>query len=35
MTEAQVVAATLRAKLNLIQKHLAERFGVSFATVNR
>jgi type I restriction enzyme M protein len=38
MTEAQAVAATLRAiraKLNLTQEQLAERLGVSFATVNR
>jgi type I restriction enzyme M protein len=38
MTEAQVFAATLRAiraKLNLTQEQLAERLGVSFATVNR
>jgi type I restriction enzyme M protein len=38
MTEAQVVAATLRsirAKLDLSQEQLAERLGVSFATVNR
>ncbi len=35
---AQAVAATLRtirANLNLTQEQLAERFGVSFATVNR
>lgn len=38
MTNAQDVAATLRAirsKLNLTQEQLAERLGVSFATVNR
>ncbi len=38
MTNAQAVAATLRsvrAKLNLTQEQLAERLGVSFATVNR
>lgn len=38
MTNAQYVAATLRAirsKLNLTQEQLAERLGVSFATVNR
>jgi type I restriction enzyme M protein len=38
MTEAQAIAATLRAiraKLNLTQEQLAERLGVSFATVNR
>ena len=38
MTEARAVAATLRAiraKLNLTQQQLAERLGVSFATVNR
>ena len=38
MTEAQAVPATLRAiraKLNLTQEQLAERLGVSFATVNR
>jgi len=38
MTEAQAVAATLRAiraKLDLTQEQLAERLGVSFTTVNR
>ncbi|KQK28658.1 XRE family transcriptional regulator [Bosea thiooxidans] len=38
MTKAQAIAATLRAirsKLNLTQEQLAERLGVSFATVNR
>lgn len=38
MTNAQTVAATLRAiraNLNLTQEQLAERLGVSFATVNR
>jgi type I restriction enzyme M protein len=38
MTNAEAVAATLRAirsKLNLTQEQLAERLGVSFATVNR
>ncbi|MCU4161642.1 N-6 DNA methylase [Acidiphilium sp. AL] len=38
MTNAQAVAATLRAiraKLDLTQEQLAERLGVSFATVNR
>lgn len=38
MTNEQDVAATLRAirsKLNLTQEQLAERLGVSFATVNR
>lgn len=38
MTETQAFAATLRAiraKLNLTQEQLAERLGVSFATVNR
>ena len=38
MTNAPAVAATLRAiraKLNLTQEQLAERLGVSFATVNR
>src|SRR5579875_1292696 len=38
MTNARAVAATLRAiraKLNLTQEQLAERLGVSFATVNR
>jgi type I restriction enzyme M protein len=38
MTNAQAVSATLRAiraKLNLTQEQLAERLGVSFATVNR
>jgi type I restriction enzyme M protein len=38
MTEAQAVAATLRAiraRLNLTQEQMAERLGVSFATVNR
>src|SRR5579863_10685852 len=38
MTKTQAVAATLRtirAKLNLTQEQLAERLGVSFATVNR
>lgn len=38
MTNSQDVAATLRAirsKLNLTQEQLAERLGVSFATVNR
>lgn len=38
MTNRQDVAATLRAirsKLNLTQEQLAERLGVSFATVNR
>jgi len=38
MTNAQAVAATLRAirsKMNLTQEQLAERLGVSFATVNR
>ena len=38
MTNAQAIAATLRAiraKLNLTQEQLAERLGVSFATVNR
>jgi type I restriction enzyme M protein len=38
MTDAQTVAATLRgirANLNLTQEQLADRLGVSFATVNR
>jgi type I restriction enzyme M protein len=38
MTNAQEIAATLRsirAKLNLSQEQVAERLGVSFATVNR
>lgn len=38
MTNAQTIAATLRAiraNLNLTQEQLAERLGVSFATVNR
>lgn len=38
MTKRQAVAATLRAvraKMNLTQEQLAERLGVSFATVNR
>jgi type I restriction enzyme M protein len=38
MTDAAVLTATLRsirAKLNLTQEQLAERLGVSFATVNR
>jgi type I restriction enzyme M protein len=38
MTNTQAVAATLRAirsKLNVTQEQLAERLGVSFATVNR
>ncbi|QNT69272.1 N-6 DNA methylase [Defluviicoccus vanus] len=38
MTNAQTTAATLRAiraNLNLTQEQLAERLGVSFATVNR
>lgn len=38
MTKAQAVAATLRAirsKMNLTQEQLADRLGVSFATVNR
>lgn len=38
MTNAQAVAATLRAirsKMNFTQEQLAERLGVSFATVNR
>lgn len=38
MTNAQAIAATLRAirtKLDLTQEQLAERLGVSFATVNR
>lgn len=38
MTEATALTATLRsirAKLNLTQEQLAERLGVSFATVNR
>ena len=38
MTNAQAVAATLRAirsNMNLTQEQLAERLGVSFATVNR
>ncbi|MGC2602584.1 MAG: type I restriction-modification system subunit M N-terminal domain-containing protein, partial [Rhodomicrobium sp.] len=38
MTNGQATAATLRAirsKLNLTQEQLAERLGVSFATVNR
>ena len=38
MTNAQAVAATLRAiraKLDLTQEQLADRLGVSFATVNR
>lgn len=38
MPDAYVIAATLRAiraNLNLTQKQLAERLGVSFATVNR
>lgn len=38
MTNTQAVTATLRAiraKLNLTQEQLAERLGVSFATVNR
>lgn len=38
MTNSQAVAATLRAirsQLNLTQEQLAERLGVSFATVNR
>jgi type I restriction enzyme M protein len=38
MTQAQIIAATLRAiraKLDLTQEQLAERLGVSFATVNR
>ena len=38
MTDAQAIAATLRAiraNLNLTQEQLAERLGVSFATVNR
>ena len=38
MTKSQPVSATLRAiraKLNLTQEQLAERLGVSFATVNR
>jgi len=38
MTNSQAVAATLRAiraKLDLTQEELAERLGVSFATVNR
>jgi type I restriction enzyme M protein len=38
MTDATVFTATLRsirAKLNLTQEQLAERLGVSFATVNR
>lgn len=38
MTNAQAVAATLRAirsKMDLTQEQLAERLGVSFATVNR
>ena len=38
MTNAQAVAATLRAirsKMNFTQEQLADRLGVSFATVNR
>jgi type I restriction enzyme M protein len=38
MTDKQTIPATLRAiraQLNLTQEQLAERFGVSFATVNR
>src|ERR1700719_1191242 len=38
MTELQDIPATLRlirTKLNLSQEQLAERLGVSFATVNR
>src|SRR5690606_15934273 len=38
MTNAQTIAATLRAiraNLDLTQEQLAERLGVSFATVNR
>ncbi|PLU62901.1 XRE family transcriptional regulator [Sinorhizobium medicae] len=38
MTHSQAVAATLRAirsKMNFTQEQLAERLGVSFATVNR
>ena len=38
MTNAQAVAATLRAirtKMDFTQEQLAERLGVSFATVNR
>ena len=38
MTNSQAIAATLRAirsKLDLTQEQLAERLGVSFATVNR
>lgn len=38
MTDAQAIVAILRAirsKLNLTQEQLAERLGVSFATVNR
>ena len=38
ITDKQTVSATLqaiRAKLDLTQEQLAERFGVSFATVNR